>query len=76
MTFRPSIRKGVQYIMKKATQFLYTILCTAFLLSSASPVRTAAAEQIPPQKMTVQQGIYEIVSAVDTDLLLDTKYCT
>ena len=62
--------------MKKATQFLYTILCTSFLLSSASPVRTAAAEQIPPQKMTVQQGIYEIVSAVDTDLLLDTKYCT
>lgn len=64
-----------EFQMKKSTLLLHTFLCTAFLLGG-TPVLAAEPAQDTPQKVSAQQGIYEIVSAADTDFLLDIRHCT
>ena len=59
--------------MKKSAYILSTVLCTVLLSGS---MFSAHAAETAPQKVSVQQGIYEIVSASDLDFLLDTQYCT
>lgn len=55
--------------MKKSHFSFLLALCSTFLLAPGAALNTQA-------KAEIDQGIYEISSAVSTDFVLDVKHCT